>query len=159
MAVFFWQSPAWRPARWGLALLLLANIVGLNAWAWQQKTALAAKRLQVNQLLSATFPSVKVVVDAPLQMEREMTTLRQSTGASSLHNFESMLQAFSHISSANSNTLQTPTAIEYIANDTSFKGVRLTANDLAVAQPKLNAMGYSLTLNGETATLKVLPKP
>ena len=156
---FFWQSPAWRPARWGLALLLLANIVGLNAWAWQQKTALAAKRLQVNQILTTTFPSVKVVVDAPLQMEREMTTLRQSTGASSLHNFESMLQAFSHISSANSSTLQTPTAIEYIANDTSFKGVRLTANDLAVAQPKLNAMGYSLTLNGETATLKVLAKP
>jgi general secretion pathway protein L len=155
----FWQSPAWRPARWGLVGVLLANIVGLNAWAWQQKNALATKRLQVNQILTSTFPSVKVVVDAPLQMSREMASLRQSTGASSLHNFESMLHAFSSINSATSSQMQAPTAIEYIANDTNFKGVRMTASDLAAAQPKLNALGYSLTLNGETATLKVLAKP
>lgn len=156
---FFWQSPAWRPARWGIAALLLANIVGLNAWAWQQKNAMATKRAQVNQILTATFPSVKVVVDAPLQMSREMASLRQSTGASSLHNFESMLHAFSTINSAASSQLQAPTAIEYIANDTNFKGVRLTATDLAAAQSKLKTLGYSLTLSGETATLKVLAKP
>jgi general secretion pathway protein L len=155
----FWQSPAWRPARWGVAALVLANIVGLNAWAWQQKNALATKRLQVNQILTSTFPSVKVVVDAPLQMSREMASLRQLTGASSLQNFESMLHAFSSINNVVSIPLQAPTAIEYIANDTNFKGVRLTASDVATALPKLNALGYSLTLSGETATLKVLAKP
>jgi general secretion pathway protein L len=99
------------------------------------------------------------VVDAPLQMSREMASLRQLTGASSLQNFESMLHAFSSINNVVSIPLQAPTAIEYIANDTNFKGVRLTASDVATALPKLNALGYSLTLSGETATLKVLAKP
>ena len=85
----FWQSPAWRPVRWGLAALLLANIVGLNAWAWQQQSSLNAKRTQMNNLLTQSFPSVKVVVDAPLQMSRELTALRQATGANAVQNLES----------------------------------------------------------------------
>jgi general secretion pathway protein L len=155
----FWQSPAWRPTRWGLAALLLANIVGLNVWAWQQQASLNAKRTQMNNLLTQSFPNVKTVVDAPLQMNRELMALRQATGASVAQNFESLLSAFSSSNNAVSGVFITPTAIEYIANGVNFKGVKLTGNELTMAQAKLKTLGYTLTQNGETASIKVQVAP
>jgi general secretion pathway protein L len=155
----FWQSPAWRPTRWGLAALLLANIVGLNVWAWQQKTSLNAKRTQINNLLTQSFPNVKVVVDAPQQMGRELIALRQSTGANTAQNFESMLSAFSGANLTSAGASITPTAIEYVANGVNLKGIKLAGNDLTAAQAKLKTMGYTLTQTGETTSVKVQVAP
>ncbi len=159
----FWQSPAWRPARWGLVALLLANLVGLNAWAWQQQASLSKKRTQLSTILTQSFPNVKTVVDPALQMSREMVLLRQATGASSVQNFESMLSAFSHANSASVGKLINPNAIEYIANNgnfgVNFKNIKLTAADLSASQEKLKTMGYVLTQNGETVSIKVKNTP
>jgi general secretion pathway protein L len=155
----FWQSPAWRPARWGLAGLLLANVLGLNVWAWQQKSSLTAKRAQVESLLTQSFPSVKVVQDAPKQMSREMAQLRQATGASGLQNFESMISAFSTVNSSPAGVNITPTAIEYVADSMNLKGVKLAGNELSAAQTKLKVMGYTLTQNGDTSSIKVQVMP
>jgi general secretion pathway protein L len=70
-------APSWRPARYGVLVLLLANVIGLNIWAWKQSTAVQDKRAQMNQLFMQSFPNVKVVIDAPLQMQRELAGLRQ----------------------------------------------------------------------------------
>jgi general secretion pathway protein L len=87
------HAPAWRPARWGAALLVGANLVGLNAWAWKEQSALAARRAAIRDTLTQTFPQVRVVVDAPLQMAREVAALRQATGAASGRDLEAMLSA------------------------------------------------------------------
>jgi general secretion pathway protein L len=155
----FWQSPAWRPARWGLVAFLCANIVGLNAWAWQQQTSLAKKRAQLSTILTTTFPSVKVVVDPALQMSREMALLRQSTGASGVQNFESMLSAFGNSNNSSAGALVTPTAIEYVANSMNLKGIKLVGDDLTTAQTKLKPMGYSLTQNDDTTNIKIQVAP
>jgi general secretion pathway protein L len=155
----FWQSPAWRPARWGLAAVLLANIVGLNVWAWQQQSSLNAKRTQINNLLTQSFPNVKVVVDAPQQMSRELIALRQSTGANTAQNFESMLSAFGSSSSAVAGVFVAPTAIEYVANGINLKGVKLAGNELTAAQAKLKTLGYTLTQTGDTTSVKVQVAP
>ena len=73
-------SPAWRPARWGLAALLVAQVVGLNLWAWHQQRALTERREAMNQLLLSTHPQVRAVLDAPLQMKREIESLREIAG-------------------------------------------------------------------------------
>ena len=73
-------APEWRAARWGVAMLLLTQLIGLNAWAWKERSALQAKRDAVRTTLTTTFQSVRVVVDAPVQMEREVAALRQATG-------------------------------------------------------------------------------
>ncbi len=151
----FWQTSAWRPARWGLVAVLLANIVGLNAWAWQQRSALTAKRVQLGVLLTQTFPGVKVVVDAPLQMAKEIALLRQATGALSVQNFEAILSSFSTSASVNT----TPTAIEYIANTIHLKGIKLTDAELAATQAKLRTAGYSLKMDGDRATVKAEVRP
>jgi general secretion pathway protein L len=155
----FWQSPAWRPARWGLAALLLANIAGLNVWAWQQQDSLNAKRALMNNMLTQSFPNVKVVVDAPQQMNRELIALRQSTGASTVQNFETMLSSFGSMNSYTDSVYITPTAIEYVANGINLKGIKLAGNELAVAQAKLKTMGYTLTQNGDTNSMKVQVAP
>ena len=146
----FWQTAAWRPARWGLVAILLANVIGLNAWAWQQKSSLNAKRAQLGTLLTKTFPGVKVVVDPQLQMAKEMALLRQATGAVSAQNFESILSAFSTSAGVNTES----TAIEFVANTVALKGIKLADAELSMVQTKLKTAGYSLKMDGDRAIVK-----
>jgi general secretion pathway protein L len=73
-------SAEWRPVRYGVLALLALNLLGLNAYAWQQRQALASKRVAMNELLKAAHPGVRVVLDAPLQMQRENERLRAAAG-------------------------------------------------------------------------------
>jgi general secretion pathway protein L len=86
-------SPAWRPVRLGLAALLLLQVVGLNAWAWHQRQAIADARQAQEQLLRATFPGVRAVLDAPLQMRRETEALRAAAGRAGDDDLEAFLGA------------------------------------------------------------------
>jgi general secretion pathway protein L len=86
-------SPAWRPVRIGLAALVVAQIVGLNLWAWHQNAAGRAKREAMVKLLQATFPQVRAVIDAPIQLRREVETMRAKAGKPNDTDFEPMLQA------------------------------------------------------------------
>jgi general secretion pathway protein L len=86
-------SPAWRPFRIGLAALLLLNLVGLNAWAWQQSRTVQARREAVVELLKTTHPQVRAVLDAPLQMQRETDLLRAAAGRVGETDFEALLAA------------------------------------------------------------------
>jgi general secretion pathway protein L len=139
-------APAWRPTRYGLALLLLAHVVGLNAWAWKQSAAISDKRYQMNQILAQSFPNVKVVVDAPLQMQRELANLRQAQGQLSGRDFESIYSRFS--ASAGVNTA--PSAIEYVANEVQIKGSSLAGEQLNALLPRLQYAGLSIRTDGRT---------
>lgn len=74
------RSPAWRPARLGLATLAVVQVIGLNAWAWAQKETLDARRAAQAALLRTAHPQVRAVLDAPLQMQRETEQLRAAAG-------------------------------------------------------------------------------
>ncbi len=87
------RSPAWRPVRLGLAALLLLQLIGLNAWAWHQRQTLAELRLSQEQLLRTTFPNVRAVLDAPLQMRRETDVLRTAAGHAGDSDLEALLGA------------------------------------------------------------------
>jgi general secretion pathway protein L len=87
-----WQAPAWRPVRWGLGLLVAMQMVGLNAMAWSLNRQLVAVQLQTQTVLQQTFPHITLVLDAPLQMARELTRLKQAQGQVDGQAFESLLQ-------------------------------------------------------------------
>jgi general secretion pathway protein L len=97
LAQHVWQTlfhaPAWRSVRIGLATLLALQVVGLNAMAWREQRALELQKAQLNQILTATFPSVRLVIDAPLQMQREVDTLQRGAGRITSTDFEPMLAA------------------------------------------------------------------
>jgi general secretion pathway protein L len=86
-------GPAWRPVRWGLAALLLVQVVGLNAWAWRLDQGVRDKRQAQVRLLQGTHPQVRSVLDAPLQMQRETESLRAAAGRPGPADFEPMLAA------------------------------------------------------------------
>ena len=88
-----WTSPPWRPVRWGLLTLVCVQWLGVNVWAWTQQKALDdLQRAQVS-LAQSTYPQLRVVVDAPLQMQKETETLRAAAGVPSVQDLESLLGA------------------------------------------------------------------
>ena len=90
------MSPAWRPVRIGFALLVAAQIVGLNVWAWHQKSAVESRRAAIQALVKKTFPRVSeadVQRDAAAVMLRETQALRTLAGKAGDSDLEPMLQA------------------------------------------------------------------
>ncbi len=145
-----WQAPRWRAARWSVGALAVVNLLGLNAWAWKERTTLDAKRLAVREVLTRTFPGVKVVVDAPVQMARELTVLRQATGGASNGDFEAILASFGALALGDSAS----TAIEYVANEVRFKGLGLASSQVAEAAGKLKPQGYAVRAEGDSVVVK-----
>ncbi len=86
-------SPAWRPARYGLAALLALHLVGLNVMAWQQQRAISDQRAAMETLLRRAHPQLRAVLDAPVQMQRETAALRSAAGVPGDDDLEPMLAA------------------------------------------------------------------
>ena len=133
-------APAWRPVRWGLLGLLCVHLIGLNAWAWKQHARVQDKRTEMTQLLSTSFPQVKVVLDAPVQMQRELALLRQAQGQLSGRDFESIYGRFLNVSGVNT----APTAIDFIANEVQLRGFNLSSSQMDALAPRLEYSGLSV---------------
>ena len=149
------RAPQWRPARWGAIVLVAANLVGLNAWAWKERSGVAAKRESVQRILTTTFPQVKVVVDAPLQMEKEVALLRQSAGATSSRDLEAMLGELALVAPP-----QRPLAsIDYSGGELRVKGLVSSPPEAAALAESIRARGYAADLRGDTLVLSVREAP
>ena len=85
--------PEWRAVRWGLAGLLVMQLVGLNAYAWHQERQFERRREAMNETLRSAFPGVRTVLDAPLQMQRETERARALAGRAGDGDFESLVGA------------------------------------------------------------------
>jgi general secretion pathway protein L len=149
-----WQAPRWRAARWGLGVVVAAHLVGLNAWAWKEKSALQEKRDAIRQTLTATFPNVKVVVDAPVQMERELALLRQSSGAASPRDFEAMLAGMGSATSRAAAAAPAPSALEFSAGELRLKGFSLPDAQAAAVAAQLRSVGYNARNEGDRLVMK-----
>lgn len=143
-------SPRWKPARWAVVAILLANLVGLQVWAYKEQTALAGKRTAVRETLTMTFPDVRVVVDAPLQMARALADLQRQSGAAASGDLETMLGTFQTLAPE----LATPIAIEFIAGELRLKLVDPSVPTRAAAITRLQAQGYSAVQDGDRLVLK-----
>lgn len=151
----FIKAPAWRAARLSLLALLLVNLVGLNTWAWKEQAAINAKKTAIREVLTRTFPSVRVVVDAPLQMNRELLALQQANGAASGRDLESLLGHFSAVAPAGI----APTAIDFVAGELRLKGLPLKPDEVAAMAFKLKPRGYGLSTEGENLLIKQVAAP
>jgi general secretion pathway protein L len=148
-------APQWRAARWGAGLLVAAHLVGLNAWAWQERNALTAKQAAVRSALTQTFPKVQVVVDAPVQMERELAVLRQAAGSVSPRDLEPLLAAAGAALPAD----QLPNALEYTAGELRLRGVTLAPEEQTAAVTRLRAAGYNARMDDGSLLLRAEVAP
>lgn len=149
------QAPRWRAARWAALALVAVNLAGLQAWAWQEKAALAAKRSAIRDTLTATFPEVRVVVDAPLQMARALADLQRRSGTASSADLETMLTQFQ----ASVPDARVPSAMEFTAGELRLKGLDAASQGLRDAPARLQARGYNARLEGDSLLIKLERQP
>lgn len=138
------RAPEWRPARWAAVLVLAVNLVGLNAWAWKERSSLAGKREAVQRTLRDTFPQVRTIVDAPVQMEREVALLRQQTGTASARDLDALLAALA----AGLPEGRAPTALEYINGQLRAAGLALSDEEVRAVGTRLRGLGYTAQSEG-----------
>lgn len=131
-------GPAWRPARWAALLIVLVNLAGLNAWAWKERASLAGKREAVRQVLRDTFPEARVIVDAPVQMERQVAALRQQTGVPSARDVDALLAALAGALPPG----RTPAALDYSGGELRARGLSLSPDELRTVAAQLRSLGY-----------------
>lgn len=148
-------APQWRAARWATSLLLAAHVVGLNVWAWQEKQSLVSKQAAVRSALTATFPQVKVVVDAPVQMERELGLLRQKAGAVSPRDLEPLMAA----TGGSLPDGRIPEAIEFAPGELRLRGVALAPDEESVFNTRLQAAGYRARTEDSTLLVRTEVAP
>ena len=146
------KSPRWKPARWAVVALVLVNLVGLQVWAWKEEAALAAKRTRLHEILTTTFPDVRVVVDAPVQMARALSDLQRQSGTAASGDLETMLGQFQALAP----DLATPIAIEFIAGELHLKLTDPSNPALTAAITRLQAQGYNVTLDADQLVMKQL---
>jgi general secretion pathway protein L len=149
------RAPRWRAARVALLALLGVNLVGLNAWAWREQASINAQRAAIREVLTTTFPNVRVVVDAPLQMAREVATLQRASGVASGRDMETIMGAFGAVAPVNT----APDAIEFAAGEVRLKGLRLAPADIAQVSFKLQAQGYVANAEGDSLVIKQVSGP
>jgi len=141
----FVRAPQWRAARWALALLLIGQLIGLNAWAWRTQNDLKTQRQAVRAVLLETFPKIPVVVDAPMQMAREVAALQRASGSAAGTDLESILSLFSTLAPAS----YAPTTMDYAANDLRLSGPAMTSQEQARVSAGLKAQGLAASAQGD----------
>ncbi len=149
------HAPQWRAARWGVAVFVLVQIAGLNVWAWKERAALDARRNAINGVLTQTFPSVKLVVDAPAQMAREIAVLRQASGEMAAGDFEPMLGTLA----AGLPAGRVPAAIDFSGAQLRLRGLGLSQQELDALRNSLAPQGYSARGEGDLLLVQAEAAP
>ena len=149
-----WHGPEWQSARLALFVLLVVQLVGLNAWAWREQAAIQKQQATLTQIFKDSFPKVTVVVDAPLQMQREFQTLQQGAGLPQSGDFDVMLQALS----AHWADSTPPAKIDYRLGELRLTDVPATTLQV-LSQVPWTELGYQFKQDGTQAVLRTEAKP
>ena len=149
-----WHGPEWQMARHGLWALLLVQLVGLNAWAWREQTFLQQQQAALTQVLKDSFPNTTVVVDAPLQMQRELQALQQGAGLPQAADLDAMLQTLSAHWPHNT----PPAKLDYQLGELRLTDVPADTLPGLAAVP-WRELGYQWRIDGNQAVLRTEVKP
>lgn len=141
-----WRHPQWRPARWGLLAVLLAQLMGLNAWAWMTRHQWQEQQAHWTRVLQETFPKVTVVLDAPLQMAQEVERLRRGSGQLTPVDMESQLQALGKALPAG---VTSPSSLSYQDGSLQWPALSMSSPQKAAFEEALRQHVYTLKMQGE----------
>lgn len=148
------KEPQWRAARWGLGALLLVQLIGLNGLAWHERRALREEQVEMQRLLTTTFPQVNVVLDAPLQMQRELERLRQAQGGLGSGDLESLLQTV-----ASRDRTPSIQRLEFSPGQAQWNGWAPAAEQRAELEADLRNRGWSVRVDGGQWQLRQGERP
>lgn len=144
-------SPAWRPVRWGVAGLVVLNVIGLNLWAWHQRSAIDHKREAMSALLKSSFPSVRTVTDVPeLQMQRETELLRTAAGKPGENDFEVLVVAAASAWPANKPPVDT---LHFEPGRLTLSANGWTPDEVAQFRNQLRPAGWQVDFESNRLTI------
>jgi general secretion pathway protein L len=146
------HDPQWRPVRWGLLAVLLVQVVALNAVAHRHTAQLDAKRSAIDTLLSQTFPQVPVIVDAPVQMQREVQALARTrgVGAADGPDLARLLSAASEVLGG----ARPVSAVDYVAGELRLRVAGLLEADADNLAAALGDPAWTVRLQGDQLVLQ-----
>jgi general secretion pathway protein L len=144
------RSAAWRPVRYGLVALVALQLLGLNLWAWHQQRLIDGKREAMIQLLRATHPQIRAVLDAPAQMQRETDTLRTAAGKTGDADFETVLGVVAAVWPDGQAPLAT---MKFDNGRLSFAAGGLPETQVAQLRSQLAASGWDVASNNGVLTV------
>lgn len=142
----FRHGPSWRPVRWGVFALLACQLIGFNAWAWKTRSNWQTQQKNLSQLLRETFPKTSVVIDAPMQMAREVDQLRQASGQLSSTDLEAMLSA---LGKAMPDGIPSPRQWHYQPGQLRLKNFKPNQTEQQAMQKSLQVHGYKWSAQGD----------
>jgi general secretion pathway protein L len=145
------RGSRWRTVRLGLVALLAIQVVGLNAWAWHQRQTIEDLRRGRNELFLATFPKVRDVLDAGLQMRSETDALRSAAGQVGEADLEPQLAA---VARAWPDGRPPAESLRFAAGHLGLPLAGWTAAQRAQFESRLRADGWALQDRGALATLE-----
>ena len=148
----FCHAPQWQATRWGLAALLLVSLLGLNLLAWQAERRLEQQKAEIDRILTSTFPQVKLVVDAPKQMQREVSLLQQQHAVLTGHTLEGRLAAV--VASSPEAELQ---QLEWDGQVLRLKGLALGTDQQSAIQSALADAAVRVRQDGNDWLLETRP--
>ena len=90
----------------------------------------------MTQVVTQTFPEIQVVVDAPLQMRREVERLRQAAGQTGSDGLEPLLAALGQVLPAGS----TLNELDFQSGALRLKDVQLTPEQAAQLPSQLRVL-------------------
>lgn len=143
-------SPGWRPVRWGLAALVALNVVGLNLWAWHQRSTIENRQVAMTEVLRSTYPNVRSIIDAPAQMQRETETLRAVAGKPGDTDLEVLLQAAASAWPAGQPPVET---LRFEPGRLSLSATGWTPEQVAQFRDQLRPAGWTVEFEGGRVTV------
>ncbi|MGE5452905.1 MAG: type II secretion system protein GspL [Acidobacteriota bacterium] len=136
----------WRPVRVGLVCLAVAQVVGLNLWAWHQSRSVKQKRTEMVAVLKQAHPQVRGVFDPYAQMQKETDLLRAAAGQVGDNDLESLMAAAATVWPPN----QPSALIQYDGVALSLaQPPSWSPADIEQIRERLSASGIQLEASGD----------
>lgn len=142
------MSPQWRPVRFGLAALVAAQIVGLNLWAWHQRSSIEARQKGIQAAVRAAFPrasDLDIQRDAAAVAQREVQALRTLAGKPGENDLETMLMAAASAWPADRPAVDT---LRYESGRLTLAAAGWSEQQLAQFRSVLQPAGWQVESNG-----------
>jgi general secretion pathway protein L len=137
-------SSDWRPVRVGLAAVVLLHVIGINAYAWQQRQVITNKRLAMTALLKSAHPGVRTVLDAPVQMQRETERLRAAAGRAGDNDLEALMGAAAN---AWPDGIGPAQSLRFESGQLTLTAPGFAEPQLAQFRDRLRGLGFGVELN------------
>lgn len=149
------RAPQWRALRWGLALLLGVQVIGLNILAWQEQALLDEKKQRMHALFNRALPEVRVVVDPLRQMERALALQQEAAGHGSGPGLVDLLLWMAEAAPGQA----PPTAIALNEGELRLQGWVPAPQAMAALSDRLAAQGWQARTQGDLLVIQPQGRP